>query len=797
MFSALKKKFQSIKHGNRRQADKREQYPRAAPSIDAPSVGAALAAEEAVISAKAVAVHVESTTTTTTTTTTATATVVVAETAAPVPPVAKKVPMTHVYHGTVELHDDYHWLKDQTPETKRPEIVEYLEAENAYAKALHYDKNKELGDKIFNEIVAKISEDDTSVPVFRAPYYYYTRNTKGLQYPIYARKKDSLDGEEEILLDQNTFTYEYQSLGEVKTSPDHKTIAYSLDTTGAEDYTIFFKDIATGKTLDTKIEKAVGYIIWANDNKTVFYGRTDAAHRPNRVFRHTVGSDPKEDVLVYFDPNEKFYVFALKTNKYIFILSGNPTTTEFNYIDADKPDSAVKTFFPRQAGHQYMVVDHGNRFYILTNGGGKYLNMKLMTCTADNTDMSAWTEALPYDPYTSFDNAYAFKDNLIAVTRSDGLCRIAVVPYGADGVLGTPQNLEFPEKAYHLTFSSSSEQNFESNTVRFSYSSPLTPSQVWEYNTVTKERTLLKSTEVSGGLDASLYAIDRIHVPVPAGTETEAPFNTPVSQTIPVTIVYRKAMLKKDGTNPLHLYGYGSYGASMDNWYSPTIFPLLDRGFIYAKAHIRGGGDCGRGWYETGKFKHKKNTFSDFVACGDELVRLNYTQHDLMSMEGRSAGGLLMGAVLNLRPDLVHVAIAGVPFVDVINTMMDASIPLTTGEYEEWGNPNDKSYFDYMLSYSPYENVPKDAQFPHLLVKAGLNDPRVAYWEPAKWVAKLRDLNVGRGKTDILFDCKMGAGHFGVSGRYARFGEIAGDYAFLVDRMQTQQIAKGLIAAKF
>ena len=712
----------------------------------------------------------------------------------PIPPIAKKVPYKHKYHG-VEYHDDYHWMKDQNPDGKRQEIIDYLTAENEYTKALHLTPNKPITDSLFNEIISKISEDDSTVPYFKEPYYYYSRVEKGKQYRIFARKKGSLDAPEEIILDQNTFTYEYQSLEGYEVSPDHKILAYALDTDGSEYSTIFFKNLETGELLESDaIQRAAGEPLWANDSKTVFYPLCDDVRRRHKIMKHRIGSDHSTDELVYFEPDTKFYAGTYRSDsgKYIFFHSGSSLTTETSYISADEPDSPVKTILAREYKHKYFVQHQDDRFIIRTNNFGRTLNYSLKSTLITNTEKSAWEDIIPYDPFKELHGITVFKNFIAVEVIADAFKKLLILPVKSGKLTGSPEEISFDAVLYDASVHDSNTMNYDSSILRFGFETPVSPSEVWQYDMSSKERKRLKKSEVTSQPDASLYALERINVPIPPETLTKAPFDTPTPDSIPISIIYRKDKFKGDGTNPLHLYGYGSYGICIEPYYMPKIFPLIDRGIVYAIAHIRGGGDCGRAWYETAKFKTKINTFTDFITCGDELVKRKYTQNSLMSMEGRSAGGMLMGSVLNMRPDLTNVAIAGVPFVDVINTMMDETIPLTINEYEEWGNPNEKDFFDYMRSYSPYDNVPTGKTFPNLLIKAGINDPRVAYWEPAKWTAKLRDLNVVAPGNHLLFDCTMGAGHFGVSGRYARYHEIAGDFAFLIACVQKKLKELGL-----
>ncbi|KAJ3052743.1 hypothetical protein HK097_005774 [Rhizophlyctis rosea] len=606
-----------------------------------------------------------------------------------------------------------------------------------------------------------MSEDDEEVPVFKKPYYYYSRTVKGQNYPIYARKKNSLEGKEEIL-------------------------AYALDTNGDEHYHLYFKDLETGKLLESDtIEDCDGSVEWCNDSQTVYYMTLDHIHRQDKVFRHKIGTPPFSDTLIFHEPDEKFEVQIEKTNseKFILVDASSSLTREVHVLDADNPNAELKLFQRREHRHKYYVDHQGDKFLVLTDGGGKYLNFKLASCPLNATDKRNWVDVIPYDPFRELTSIQPFEKHLVIFERSNGLERMRIWP--ADEKDGG--YLKFSEELY-----STSTQNYNSSIIRFSYTSLLTSKCTYEYNMDTKERKLLKQKNVPGGFDPSLYTMRRVFAPVPKETSATAPFDTPVPDKIPISLLYKSDLFKGDGSNPCFLYGYGSYGFSLDPVFDQKLFSYVDRGFVYAVAHIRGGGECGRAWYETGKFKHKRNTFTDFIVAGDFLVKEKFARHELMAIEGRSAGGLLMGAVLNLRPDLTHVAVASVPFVDVINTMMDASIPLTVNEYEEWGNPNEKDYFDYMLSYSPYENLRKDVKYPHLLVKAGLNDPRVQYWEPAKWVAKMRNLKTHGSETDpdrrdLIFDCKMGSGHFGESGRYGILREVADEFSFVIDRIEKQK----------
>ncbi|KAJ1547588.1 hypothetical protein HK096_002250 [Nowakowskiella sp. JEL0078] len=577
---------------------------------------------------------------------------------------------------------------------------------------------------------------------------------------------------------------EYRSLGFFSVSPNHKLVAYGVDTTGDEIYTVFVKDLESGVILE-KIDNIGDELEWANDSMTIFFTLLDEIHRPYKIRKHVLGTSPISDVILFEELDEKFRVSIGKTNsdKYLIVDISSSLTSEIWYLDAEKPFENFKVFNPREYRHQYSVEHQGNRFVVLSDNGGQYLNFRLCWCPLDATSKDNWKEIIPYNPLVSITRFESFESHLVIVERVNGLANIRVLGSNSNGDIdgnGDDYNLSFPEEIYVVS-PRSDYQAYNSTVLRYTYTSPLTPRQIWDYDLSTRSGTLLKETPIpiAANFDKSKYAMARIFADIPENTKVEAPFNTPVSGKIPISIVYNKDGFKRDGENKLYLTGYGSYGITYEPSFDSKIFSALDRGYVYAIAHIRGGGENGRSWYETGKFLHKQNTFTDFIAAGDELVKLKFTKHEKMCIQGASAGGLLIGAVLNLRPNLCNVALAGVPFVDVINTMMDASIPLTVGEYEEWGNPNEEKYFDYMLSYSPYDNVKKGAKFPHLFIKAGLFDPRVAYWEPAKWVAKLRQ-NVAENGKVLVLKTKMGSGHFGASGRYAYLKEYADEYAFFL-----------------
>ncbi|KAJ3415645.1 hypothetical protein HDV05_004521 [Chytridiales sp. JEL 0842] len=708
--------------------------------------------------------------------------------AALAPPIAKKVPYVHNYPFG-QFEDPYHWLKDQTPgTTKRQDIMDYLNAENEYSKKALLEPTASLTDTVYNEFVSRLQEDDTTVPIYKEPYWYYRKTVKGLNYPIYCRRFQDMDAPEEEYLNANKMEgYEFIDIQTAAVSPDHKTLAYSMDTAGDEIYTIYFKSLETGEVSPNKVKSTGGSIIWDNKSTSVFYDVLDDIHRSHEIKRHVVGAaDGSSDEVVYHEDDLKFQVGMYKSNskRYIILVTSSGLTSESRYIDADKPESGAKLFEPRLENHKYYIDHQNDRFLVLTDGEKKFLNYKLQWTPLTQTGRENWQDVIPYDPYRQIEDIVPFEKFIAVFERSNGLRRLRIIENDKPN---ETYLVEFPEQVFTVEDAGTSAQNYESTKIRFTYSSYLTSTQTWEFDIASRTRNLLKQVNVPGGFDPKKYTMKLIFAPIPPETMATAPHNTPIPDKIPITVLYRTEMYKGDGSNSCHLYGYGSYGISIDPNFSSRIPSYLDRGIVYCVAHIRGGGENGRGWYETGKFKHKRNTFTDFIACADYIVENKLTSHDLMSIEGRSAGGMLMGAVLNLRPDVAFAAIAGVPFVDVINTMMDETIPLTINEYEEWGNPNHIEYFKYMLSYSPYDNIKANVKYPNILIKCGINDPRVAYWEPAKWCAKLRVSNV---QGDIFFDCKMGSGHFGTSGRYGYLKEIAADYAFVISQLEKAQKLK-------
>lgn len=658
-----------------------------------------------------------------------------------------------------ERIDNYFWLNDR----KNPEVIDYLNKENAYYKKMTAH-TKAFQKELFEEMKARIKEDDESVPYLYNGYYYITRFETGKNYPIYSRKKGSLSAKEEIMFDCNKMAkgHSYFQLGGLSISPDNKLAIFSIDIVGRRIYNIQVKNLETGDILLDKIEKVSGNAVWANDNQTIFYSsQNEVTLRSDKIFKHKLGTKQDEDVLVYFEKDETFNVEVAKSKsrKYLAIESGSTLTTEYQILEADNPDGKFRIFQKRVRGLEYSINHYGDSFYIMTNAD-KATNFKLMKTLETATSKENWTEVVPHRDDVLLEDIEIFKDFLVIEERTNGLNKIRIMPWGGTGEYYLP----FDSETY--TAYTSTNVDFDTDILRYSYQSMTTPSSVIDFNMKTKTKEIKKEQQVLGGkFDKKNYTEERIWATAKDGTK------------IPISMVYRKG-LHKDGKNPLLLYAYGSYGHSMDATFSSTRLTLLDRGFIFAIAHIRGGEDLGRQWYEDGKLLKKKNTFTDFIDCSKHIIEQKYTSPEHLYAEGGSAGGLLMGAIVNLAPELYHGIIAQVPFVDVMTTMLDESIPLTTGEYDEWGNPNVKKYYNYMRSYSPYDNVKKQS-YPNMYVSTGLHDSQVQYWEPAKWVAKLRHL-----KTDnsVLFlDTNMAAGHGGASGRFEAIKELAKEYSFLLD----------------
>jgi oligopeptidase B len=678
------------------------------------------------------------------------------------PPMARKIPKADTTLGDIRI-DNYFWLRDKND----PDVIDYLEAENDYTDSI-MKPTVPLQEKIYNEMLSRIKETDLSVPEKIDDYYYYYRTEKGLQYGIQCRKHVSMDSVEQILLDQNELAkgLGYFAIGGSRISPDHQLLAYAVDTSGAESYTIYVKDLRTGTLLTDQIPNSGGNIVWANDNKTLFYDVIDETQRPYRLYRHVLGDDPTRDALIYDEPDKSYFLDVSKTRSKAFILVAlnSELTSEVHCLDANNPTDQLKLIQPRQHGIEYHVTHHDKRFFILTNDNAK--NFKLMEVSTETPSRQNWKEVIPHRGDVKLESVDAFRDHLVIDERKDGLPQLQIRSLKDNA----NYYVDFPEPVYSFTIGANSE--FNTDKLRFSYQSLVTPRSIYDYDMMTKQRELKKATEVLGGYDKTQYQSERVYAVAGDGVR------------VPISLVYKKSLLRKDGSNPLYLYGYGSYGACEDPWFSSGRLSLLDRGFVWAIAHVRGGGEMGRDWYEDGKLLKKKNTFTDFIACAEQLIKDRYTSKEKVVASGASAGGLLAGAILNMRPDLFKIVVADVPFVDVINTMLDASIPLTVTEYEEWGNPNQKEYYDYMKSYAPYENVAaKD--YPNILITTSLNDPRVGYWEPAKWCAKLRAMKTDNNQ--LIFKINMDAGHGGSSGRYQQLKEVAFEDAFLLNVLGIDQ----------
>lgn len=675
----------------------------------------------------------------------------------PEPPVAKVEPKVDTMFGTVMV-DNYYWLRDRD----NPEVIKYLEDENAYTEAV-MAHTEALEEELYQEIKGRTKETDLSVPVKRGDYYYYDREEEGKQYSINCRKKGSLEAEEEILLDENVLAegHEFMRVGAYVVSPDHSMLVYGVDYKGSERYTLKVKNLATGEILPDEIENTSGDVVWANDNKTLFYTVPNEAWRSYRLYRHTMGTDPTGDKLLYQEDDEKFgvWVYKTKNDKYVMMAIGSKITDEVHYLDAGNPNGAFKVIRPREEGIEYSVSQHGNKFYIRTNDNA--MNFKVVTAPVSKPGKKNWKDLIKHRDDVTISGLDLFKDYMVVYARENGLQIIRVTNLNDDATY----SIDFPEAVY--SYDTHGNPDFNSDLLRFTYTSLVTPQSVYDYNMKTRERELKKEREVVGGHNPEDYTSERIFATAGDGVE------------VPISLVYKNGLVK-DGSNPLYLYAYGSYGASWDPYFSIARLSLLDRGFVFAIAHVRGGGEMGRKWKDDGKMLHKMNTFTDFIACGEYLIQEKYTNSDKMCAVGGSAGGLLVGAVVNMRPDLFNCIIAAVPFVDLMNTMLDASIPLTVVEYEEWGNPNEEEYFNYMMSYSPYDNI-KEMDYPNILIQSSLNDTRVQYWEGAKWAAKLRAHNTSDNR--LLLKTNMGAGHGGSSGRYDALRELAFEYAFVLDCM--------------
>ncbi|MBI3958924.1 MAG: S9 family peptidase [Chloroflexi bacterium] len=679
----------------------------------------------------------------------------------PTPPIASVKPMEFVNHGDRRV-DPYYWLRERD----NPEMIAYLEAENAYTKA-SMAHTETLQKELFAEMKGRIKETDETVPVEKSGYFYYRRTVEGKQYPIYCRKVGALDAPEQVLLDLNVEAEGkgYMRLGNFTVSPDQRLLAYALDDNGSENFTLRVKNLETDALLPDEIAKTYYGLEWGNDNATLYYTVLDAAMRPYKLFRHRLGSDAASDELLYHEPDESYFLslYKTKSERFVIVHLRSAVTQEVHLIDADDPAAQPRVVQPRIHRMEYGVEHHRDAagketLFVTTNWEAE--NFRVMTAPVDAPDRENWQEFIPHRPAVKVDRVEAFLDFLVVHEREAGLRQMRV----QDLHSGIFHRIEQPEPAY--TVGSGENPNFESRVLRYNYTSLVSPPTVFDYTMDTRRREMKKQDEVKG-YNPDDYRAERVWAIAADGAQ------------VPISLVYPKNIVL-DGGNPTLLYGYGSYGASIDPSFSSSRVSLLQRGFVYAIAHVRGGGEMGRAWKEDGKFLNKKNTFTDFIAAAEHLIAAGFTQPDKLGAMGRSAGGLVMGAITNLRPDLFKAVIAGVPFVDVINTMLDPTIPLTVIEWEEWGNPAHPAFYAYMKSYSPYDNVAAKA-YPAILATAGLNDPRVQYWEPAKWVALLRTR-----KTDdnlLLLKTNMGAGHGGASGRYDYLEETAFEYAFLLDQV--------------
>jgi oligopeptidase B len=668
-------------------------------------------------------------------------------------PMPDRKPARLELHGDVRI-DNYFWLKERD----NPEVIAYLDAENAYTEKVMAPMQG-MQELLFDEIKSRIKEDDESAPYKRGDYFYYYRYVEGSEYPIYARKKGSLDADEEILLDVNQLAgdADYFSVRGFKVSPDDRIAAYGVDTRGRRFYDLHFLDLETGETLPDRIEDMTSNFQWANDSQTVLYAKQHPETlRSYRVFRHKLGST--DDTLVYEEEDETNYLGVGKSlsDKFFYLISSQTLSTEIRYLSADSPEDEPTVFLPREENHEYFVTDGGDRFYVISNDGAK--NFRVLEAQLDNTSKDAWTEIVAHRDDALIEGVEVFKDYLVVTIVENGLKQMEVI----ERTTGDTYRIEFGEDVY----TAYADDNYEFDTpwVRYTYESMTTPESTYDFNMASQEHRLIKERPVLGGFDRDDYQTERLFATARDSTR------------VPVSIVYRKGM-EKNGQNPLFQYGYGSYGSSVEPTFSANVLSLLDRGFIYALAHIRGGSEMGREWYYDGRQLNKKNTFTDFIDVSKFLIDEGYTSPEHLYARGGSAGGLLMGAVVNMAPELYKGISTRVPFVDIVTTMLDEDIPLTSGEWDEWGNPAEKKYYNYMKSYSPYDNVQAMA-YPNILVTTSLHDSQVQYWEPAKWVAKLREL-----KTDdnlLLMKTDMAAGHSGKTGRFQRIEDTALYFSFFL-----------------
>ena len=676
---------------------------------------------------------------------------------APRPPVAPRRPRILEAHGESRV-DPYYWLREKD----NPEVIAYLRAENAYADVVMRPAAA-LEETLYREILGRVQETDTSAPTLFKGWWTYTRTVEGLDYEIYCRRLGSMDAPEEVLLDGNELAkgHEYFDLGFVERSPDEKLLAYAVDLDGSERHELRFRDLATGKDMDDVVRDVYYGSAWAADSRTFFYSRPDHAMRPYQVWRHVLGTSAVQDVLVMQEDDEHFEIGVelTKSERYIVITSSSQVTSESHFLRSDTPDAQPQLVEARRHEIEYSVDDQEDRFLIVTNDGAR--NFRLMQAPISNPGRDSWSEVVPEREGVRLNFIDVHINHVVLGRRSEGLQSLEVL----DSSTSELHVVEQPDAAY--TAYPGSDPNYDGKVMRFFYTSLTAPFSAVDYDMRTRERTLVKEQPVRGGYDRTEYITERLWATAKDGVR------------VPMSVVYRRG-LNLDGSNPTLLNGYGAYEISSDPMFDPVRLSLLDRGFVFAIAHVRGGGELGREWYEHGKFFHKTNTFEDFVACAERLVELGYTSPRRLAIRGRSAGGLLIGAVVNMRPDLFGCAVAQVPFVDALTTMLDDKLPLTVNEFEEWGNPAELDFYEYMKAYSPYDNV-HQAEYPALLVTAGLNDPRVSYWEPAKWVAKLRTLNAG--EQPVLLKTEMGSGHMGPSGRYESWREEALISAFVIEKL--------------
>jgi len=670
-------------------------------------------------------------------------------------PKAKKIRKRLTKHGHTRV-DNYYWLNQR----ENDDVIHYLKDENAYTEQLLNQPFRDLQNTLYKEMVGRIPQKDLSVPYNLKGFSYYTRYDEGLEYPVYCRRRLTSDAPEEVMLDGNALAkgHHYFYINNWEVSPDNRLLAYSVDTQSRRKYSIYFKNLITGEVWDEHIKNTTGDLAWANDNKTLFYSVRDRSLRPYKIYKHVLGTPVKDNQLVYHEKDTTFdvSVYKSKSEKYVIISSESTLSTECRILPADRPDQKFKVFQARQKKIEYQISHQGDRFLILTNYQAK--NFRLMEASEDQTEIKYWRELIPHREKVLIEEVEVFKDFFVVSERENGLIRFCIFNLKT----GETHYMPFDEEDYHVFMDDNYE--YDSQLFRYGYTSLKTPQTIYDYDMPGGVRSLKKQQEVVGGYDPDAYISERLYAKVRDGVE------------VPLSVLYKKGF-EKDGSKPVLLYAYGSYGISIDSEFRSSRLSLLDRGFAFVVAHIRGGQEMGRDWYEDGKLLKKRNTFNDFIDAARFLIQQKYTTPSRLFAMGGSAGGLLMGVVINEAPRLFKGVVASVPFVDVVTTMLDEGIPLTTGEYDEWGNPNKKEYYDYMLSYSPYDNVKKQG-YPAMLVTTGLHDSQVQYWEPAKWVAKLRAMKTNQ---QLLFLwTNMDFGHGGASGRFEVLKETAMEYAFMI-----------------